>query len=288
MRTALCLLLTGVTLCAAHAADDDILLSQRLLPGRSLLVESSTEAITQIRVLEDRGIVARQAAQGARFPVQLHLVTRQTVRHTTTAAGSDGHYAARMEFLSKTSAIRLPNGEERPVPERQSLVGSVVNAQLDPEGRLKPQTVVVSGGSEESRQLLQPVLSRVLEQVASIPDLRVGRAAFTPQTLRLQIPVAGITTLDLNMDVLYRLVDLKDGEADIEMQYRMTFGAPAAPLGMQATGTGGGRMRYGVAERLTRQHESGTLMTFTLTLPDGTLEMTLNSREKQTTRPSPP
>lgn len=287
MRTTLCLLLACFTLGAAHAADDDILLSQRLLPGRVLLVESSTEAITQIKVVEDRGIVARQAAQGGRFPVELNLVSRQAVRHTTTPAASDGGYAARMEFVSKTTAIRLPNGEERVMPERQSLVGSVVDAQLDAEGRLKPQTVVVSGGSEESRQLLQPMLSRVLEQVASMPDLKIGRSVFTPQTMRLQIPLAGITTIDLNMDVLYRLVDVKDGEADIEMQYRMAFGAPAGQVKMQATGTGGGRMRYGVAERLTRQHESGTLMTFTLTLPDGTLEMTLNSREKQFTRVAP-
>lgn len=283
------LLATLLLLCnAAHAADDDILLSQRLLPGRSLLVETTAEALTQIKVVEDRGIVARQAAQGGRFPVDMHLISRQAVRHTTTPAGSDGGYAARLEFLSKTSAIRLPNGEERPMPERLKLDGAVVGARLDAQGHIKPLTVAVSGTTDANRDLLQPMLARVLEQVASMPDIRVGRSKFTPQTMRLEVPIAGITTVGLNMEVLYRLVDVKDGEADIEMQYRMDFGTSPGAFKMQASGSGGGRLRYGITERFARQHESGTLMTFTITLPDGTLEMTLNSREKQLIRPDTP
>ena len=61
------------------------------------------------------------------------------------------------------------------------------------------------------------------------------------------------------------------------------------PAGQQAAeGTGGGTMLYEVASQTLLSNEAGMLMKMTLDAADGVIEVEMNTKQSQTTRPTTP
>lgn len=279
-RGCLVWVLGGLLALVAHAAEP-VVLDYRLRPERDLVADQVDENVMTGRVLEDRGLVARAAAQGRRFPFTQHLVSRQRVRYTTGAVGPDGSFPATLAVLQRRVGYRLLSGEERLVPGQPDMDRFVFTATIDPQGRVQPKDVQGVEGSGEQRAFAREFLSRLLEQVTRIEPLRVDSEASAQQTVDVQVPMPGLPPLTVHITTSHRLIAVEDGVAQIELVYAMAFDTPPGSARIEASGSGGGTMAYDITARLVRSMETSTLMTFVVTLPEGTLEVQANMRQTQ-------
>lgn len=272
-----------VCIASARAAEP-VELDYRLRAERDLISDQVNENVTTMRVLADRGVVARSAANGVTYPLTFHVVNRQQYRYTTGPSGADGSFPATLSVLSRRSSLRLASGEEQPMAGQPELDNMVFQATIDPQGRLLQPAVVSGGGDATSREALKSVLTSVLEQAARIEPIRVSQDQAAQQVVNLKVPLPGIAALDLKITASNRLMSVADGLAKVEMVYVMEFGVPEGPVKIEASGTGGGTMLYDMAAKLARSVETNTLMTIVAEVPDGTLEFQMNTRQTQKTR----
>lgn len=281
-------LLLALALCLCGApfarAMEPVDLDYRLRADRDLTVDQVQENVTAIRVIEDRGLVAKAAGNGARFPGTYHVVNRQRYRYTTGAAQPDGSFPATLSILSRRVNLRLASGEEQPVTGQPGMDNFVFKALIDPQGRVLQPSVEGEGIDAATQASLKAVMASVLEQATRIEPLRVEQGKAAQQVVNMKLPLPGLTTLDLKITASNRLIDVTDGVAKVEMVYVMEFGIPQGPVKLTASGTGGGTLLYDIAGRIARSIESNTLMTIVAEVPDGTLEFQMNTRQTQNMR----
>lgn len=278
---AIALSLSGTVL--AHAAEA-VDLDYRLRADRDLTVDQVQENVTAIRVIEDRGLVAKAASNGARFPGTYHVVNRQRFRYTTGAAQPDGSFPATLSILSRRVNLRLASGEEQAVTGQPDMDNFVFKAVIDPQGRVLQPSVEAGGIDAGNHEAIQAVMASVLEQATRIEPLRVEQGQAAQQVVNMKLPLPGLTELDLRINASNRLIGVTDGVAKVEMVYVMEFGLPQGPVRLTASGTGGGTLLYDIAGRTARSIESSTLMTIVAEVPDGTLEFQMNTRQTQQMR----
>lgn len=270
---------------APAAAQESIEFIARLLPGRTQVVESATEAVTTLRVIEDRGIVAKSNGRLSGAPTTMTIVREQAFRTATEAAGADGSFAVEMRFLSQSTSLRGADGRLQPMPERATLAGTAIRATVEADGRLRPDTVRIEGPDAALADQLRPALMAALTQAAQLPALTLQRGRSVPQDLSMQLPLPGIATLDMALRITHQLLGVEDGVARIQQVFTLGLGSAPAGMKMSAEGSGGGSLRYDTRSRTVLDSENGTLTTVTIDAPDGVLELRMNAKQTQRLRP---
>jgi len=268
---------------------DRIELNYRLQPGQDLLAETITEVVTDLRVKEDRGLLAQAHARGMRFPLTMHLVNRQVLRYRTGEPAADGSFSAELTQLEKTSSVRLPDGQEQPISDGGDMQGFRMTAVIESTGQLRADSLAVHGVDGQAADAARTVMGSVLQQAAAIEPITLHLGGATPQELRMQVPIPGLSTLDMNMHISNRLLGIADGVATVEMVYRMDFDIPGeGPMKIRADGAGGGRLLYEVATRIAHQTDSSAVMSFEFDTPEGVIEVRMSSNEAQRMRTAAP
>ncbi len=269
------------------AAADFVELDYRLRPDRDQISEQVDENVITMRVVTDKGMVARLTANGARYPLTYHTVSRQRARFTSGSAQPDGSFPAKLVVLSRQMNLSLASGEERAMPGQLPLDNLVFDAVIDPQGRVLQPRLVAEGVDALMLDNVKGVLTSVLEQVTRVEAIRVETTKATEQVMNIQVPVPGLPPLDLRLTASNRLIEIQDGTARIEMLYVMDFGIPNGPIKLEASGTGGGMMLYDVASKVVRRNETSTLMTVLIHMADGTMEQQINMRQTQNMKDAP-
>lgn len=285
----LCALLLFVAAAShpAFANPGTVELNYRLQPDRDQLAEVVTESVVTMRVLEDRGIVAKTQGRLSARPVTLQTTGKQSFRHRNGSVQPDGSFKSEMRYLDKSTVVRGADGQEHVIPEKVSLRGVRVTATVERDGQIRAGSVALSDVDPQHADALRNILTSVLAQAASIQPITLTLGQSVPQDVTLQLPVPGVTTLDMKMQISNRLLGVNEGIANIQQIFSMEFGAPAGPIKMAADGSGGGTLLYELATKTLRSSDTGMLMKLTLDTPEGVLELKLNSRTVQKTRPTP-
>jgi hypothetical protein len=281
------LLYLAVASHPALANPGSVELNYRLQPDRDQLAETVTESVVTMRVLEDRGIVAKTQGRLSARPVTLQTTGRQSFRYLNGIVQPDGSFQSEMRYLDKSTVVRGADGQAHALPEKVSLKGARISATVERDGQIRAGSVALDGVDAQHADALRSMLANVLAQAASIQPITLTPDQSVPQDVTLQLPVPGVTTLDMKLQISNRLLGVNDGVANIQQIFTMTFGAPAGPLKMAADGSGGGTLLYELATKTLRSSDTGMLMKLTLDTPEGVLELKLNSRTLQTTRPTP-
>lgn len=283
LRSLLLPLLLGFGLAAA-AGEPVVDLDYRLQPDRDLTTETLIDGTTTMRVIEDRGIVARSNGRLSSRPTTLRVRTRQAIRFVTGSLQADGSFAAEMHYVDKRSTVQLPDGSEQLVPEPAPLKGVRVHATVEPGGRLREGSVRITGVGAALGDAFEATIAGALSQAAAIEPLRLTRGEGVSQRMSMQLPVPGVASLDIQVLVVNRLVSVEDGLARIQQVYSMEFGAPASGLTMRAEGSGGGHLLYDIASRTVASGETGMLVKITLDTPEGLIEVHLDTRQTRRMR----
>ncbi len=276
------LLIAPQMLCAQTT--QTVQIAYRVQPGVDWISDLTTDAMMSFKVVEDRGIVARSAERGMRFPAQANLVNRQSVRHTTSAAAPDGSFTVDLAFLSKSAAVRDADGKEHVMPDNTALVGSRVQAKALADGRIDAETMTITGAPEDKAALVRPVFQAMFEQMGALENVSLSTGQGASQRVELTLPIGGIARVAIGMDINYKLVEVKDNIAEIDMVYVMDFGTPDQPMRIKAHGSGAGAMRYDTQHQLILSTTDHSLMDMELELPEGVIKVQVMNQQKQVAR----
>lgn len=267
---------------------ESVELRPRMQPDSNHISDSVNDAITTLRVLVDRGIVAKSQGRLSTRPTTVHIVQRQSVRYTNGSVQPDGSFRSEVHILDKTTSVRGLNGDEKLLPEKLPLKGLRTISIVEKDGKLREGSIQVTGPDAKVVAQIRPTIISAISQAASIPPIVLKRGKSVAQTTTMQIPVPGIPNFDLKMNVLHQLLGVEHGVARIQTIHNMDFAVPTGVNTMQAEGSGGGTMRYDVNTQTVLSDESGTLMKFIVDASDGVIEVAMNSRHVQTTRATSP
>lgn len=277
-------LLMPVATPALAQASREVQIAYRVQPGADWISELTTDALMSFTVLEDRGIVARSAERGVRFPAQANLVNRQTVRHTTSLPAADGSFTVDLAFLSRSAAVRDADGQERPLPESAALVGSRVQARARADGRIDPDSLQVLEAPPAQAAQVLPVFQAMFAQMSGLENLRLSDARSASQRVQLTLPIPGMAQVAIGMDITYQLIDIQEDVAEIDMVYVMDFGTPQRATRIRAHGSGAGLMRYDTRRQLILSTTDHSLMDMELDMPEGRIRVQVMNQQKQFAR----
>ncbi len=266
---------------AATAIAQNVVLDYRLQAGKDLRVETVTETVNDVRLKVDRGLGEQVQARGVRFPFVIQTTERQVMRQWSGKPLADGSFQAELTMLEKSMLLRSPDGQVHDVPDTSGMVGLRMAAVIDADGRLREDSIQVSGLNGEAGETAAAVMGSVLQQVAALEPLVLREGASVPQSLRMSLPLPGQMAIELTMHTTYRLLGIDNGVADIETVHRMDFHLPDGPVRMQADGAGGGRMRFELATRTLRLNESSWVAEIELDTPEGLIAMGVSTRFTQ-------
>ena len=129
-------------------------------------------------------------------------------------------------------------------------------------------------------------MAAAIAQAAAIEPILLSKDRSVPQEIGMQLPVAGITTLELKMHISNQLLGVEGGVARIQQIHSMNFGAPTGAIKMSAEGSGGGTLHYEIFTKTLLSSETGTLMKLILDTPEGLIELQMNSKHSQKMRPT--
>jgi hypothetical protein len=120
--------LTATLQTLALSQEQRVELDYRLQPGRDLTATVSNEAITTMRVIEDRGLIEKSNGRLTREGATVHLSTRQTLRYITGERTAGGSFAVEMRFVDKSTTIKGVDDQEQTLPEKKGTKGMNVTA----------------------------------------------------------------------------------------------------------------------------------------------------------------
>lgn len=278
------LAVAGTTGTASAQAPREVQIAYRVQPGADWISELTTDAMMSFRVVEDRGIVARSAERGVRFPAQANLVNRQSVRHTTSPPAADGSFTVDLAFLSRSAAVRDAEGNERPLPDGPSLVGSRVQARASADGRIDPASLQVLNAAPAQMAQVKPVFQAMFEQMNGLDNVRLSGGQSASQRVELMLPLPGLSQVSIGMDITYQLIDIREDIAEIDMVYVMDFGTPQQAARIRAHGSGAGLMRYDTRRQLILSTTDHSLMDMELDMPEGRVRVQVMNQQKQLAR----
>lgn len=282
------LIVLGCVTSEVLANPAGVVLNYRLQPNRDLTVESVTDAITTMRVLEDRGIVEKSGGRLSARLTSIHIKGVQSFRYLTGAVQPDQSFSVDMRYLDKATFLKGPDGQEQLLPDKTPLKGVRVTATVERDGKLRDGSVVVSGVEPALAEPLRLTMASVLNQATSIQPIVLDPSQSVPQEMAMQIPLPGLAPLDIRVRISNRLLAVEAGVARVQQVYSLDFGTPKGAMKIAAEGTGGGTMLYEVASQTLLSNEAGMLMKMTLDAADGVIEVEMNTKQSQTTRPTTP
>jgi hypothetical protein len=283
LRTAI-LILGSLLSCGAIANESNVELTYRLQPSRDLVTDNVIEGVTTIRVIEDRGVIAKSGGRLSLMPMTVTMKRSQSFRYITGDASADGSFSAEMRFLERNTSLKNADGTEQILPERSSLKGASVLAVIESSGALRPNSVALKGLEAALSDQVRPIMESVLSQAASIPSVLLSPGKEVLQDMQMQVPIPGIAAFDIKMKISNRLLKVENGVARIQQVFTMDFGAGPAETKVTADGSGGGTIAFDMNSKTVLSTESITIMRMQVDAPDGTVEIRMNSKQVQSSR----
>ena len=276
-----------VTTAAVASTSTSVELDYRLRPDRDITADMTTEAITTMHVIEDRGIVAKSNGRLSSSPTTIQIIRRQAFRYITGPELADESFSAEMRYLKTRTFLRSLDGQEQALPDKMPLEGLVVRAMIERDGSVRNGSVVLSGLDASAIELFRTTIESVMLQAASIKPIRISIENGASQSLSMNVPIPGASAIDVGIHIHSRLIDVDNGIAKVEQIYTMDFGVPSGPIKMTAEGSGGGTLMYDVASSMLITNRSSSLMKFSLDTPEGVLGISMSSKDSQSMRQTP-
>lgn len=283
LRTTI-VILGSLLACGAIASESNVELTYRLQPSRDQITDNVLEGVTTIRVIDDRGVIAKSGGRLSLMPMTVTMKRSQSFRYITGDSSADGSFPAEMRFLEQSTTLKNTDGSEQILPERNSLKGASVLAVIESSGVFRPNSVALKGMDAALSEKVRPVMESVLAQAASIPSILLTSDKEVLQDMQMQVPIPGIASFDIKMKISSRLLRVDDGVARVQQVFTMDFGADPAGAKVTADGSGGGTIAFDTNSKTVVSSESVTIMRMQVEAPDGTIEIRMNSKQLQSTR----
>ncbi|MEW6206029.1 MAG: hypothetical protein AB1516_11970 [Pseudomonadota bacterium] len=264
-----------------------VVVDQRMQPGRDLSTETISEATITFKVLNDRGIIKQSEGRLSHEATPVLVSTLQSFRTITGPINTDGSFKSEVTFQKRDFHMTGPDGKRQVIPENPTLVGVKVGLVIDSTGKIRDDSLVISGMESRRANDLRGTLVSLIEQITLIPPIQLSENQFHQQVHTLEIPVPGIDTIRFNVTVTSKLLGVVDGIALISEAFDFNLLSPDKLLNVRFDGKGEGSQHYNIEKKLLSQQESTQTIRFTIDSPLGLVEGNMEATTRQRTRFTP-
>lgn len=278
------LFVSALVSTGAAASGESVLLDYRLQPRRDLSSVEVSEMTTTVRVVEDRGIVAKSNGRLTTGPMALQITSRQDTRLITSPPAADGSFSVEVRMTRRTVTAKEDAGREQKIETPLPEGGLAMVAVVEQDGKIRANSLTLTGAPAEVAEPLRTALAKALEQATLMEPITLTRGAFVPQDMSLPFPIPGFGLLEMKTRTLNRLLGVDAGVARIEQVVNVEFTAGGASLKSSGQGSGGGTMLYEPSTRTLLSSEGTLQAKVVIDLPDGVLQIDVQMKQDQKMR----
>ena len=283
------LVLICIVSWSSHAltSSNVVVIDHRMQAGRDLSTKIVSETTLSFKVLKDRGIIEQSAGRLSYQTTPILISTNQSFRTITGPKNVDGSFKAEVDFQKRDFYMTGPDNTRQVIPDNPPLSGVKISSVLESTGKLRKDSLVITGVESGLANQLRSSLVSVVEQLSLTPPVQLSERQSHQQVHTLEIPVPGIDAIKFDVTVSRKLVSVADGIAVISSVFDFKMSSPYQSIKVAFDGKGDGTQHFNIKEKVLSLDESTQTIRFTVDSPLGLVEGHMVAKTTQTTRFTP-
>lgn len=254
-------LIFGITSCAQK---QETRFESKFRPNMVYTMTFLTNSKSEVNFDGPKEKIDKIKASGIVLPMVTENTSRFSTKTTTGTSDSNKNFKAIMEYGEIESIDKL-NGEEN--KSSSPISGLIIKGQYNENNNFKIDTMI----SETLDQNLKNTLRTSLEGIQShikFPDkpMKVGESF--DQNIPMNIPIAGVAPVKVNINTNYKLTQIKESQADFDIRQTVTLDMDSNQLEVKASGGGKGRAEYDIEKMYIVKNETNLELNLTVKVSD--------------------
>ena len=234
-------------------AQQNLVFKIKYLPNRSYDGAITMGMVVHVDLSGDTAILAKMKSQGLSSPLALNMDMKMD--GTTKTGAPDGNQTFPIKMGYKVGNLSLDlNGNSIPIPSEKLGNGVSIYGHVGPDGKIKADSIGGAKMGDTSQEKVAKLMNAIQKQI-QFPEhpMKIGET-FT-QDMPMSIPMGG-NNMDLNSNVVYKLVSISDGNAYFDVQQSMNMSVPVAGATVNVSGAGAGKLVYSIKNNFATDYNT--------------------------------
>ncbi|HZY37983.1 MAG TPA: hypothetical protein VFE53_15100 [Mucilaginibacter sp.] len=234
-------------------AQQNVVFKIKYLPNHTYAGAISMGMVVHADLSGDTAVLAKLKSQGLTPPLAMNMDMKMDGTTKTGATGANQAFPITMGFKFDNLSMDL-NGNSIPIPTEKLGNGVSVYGHIGADGTIKADSIGGAKAGDTSQEKVAKLMNTIQKHI-QFPDhpMKIGET-FT-QTMPMSIPMGG-SNMDLNSQVVYKLVSITDGNANFDVQQSMDMSMPIAGATINISGTGGGKLVYSIKDNFATDYST--------------------------------
>ncbi len=214
----------------------------------------------KVNLSGDTAVLAKLATQGLTPPIAAKMDMKMEGTSKTGAVTANKDFPISMGYKFDGLSMEL-NGNSIPIPTEKLGDGVNIYGHVGLDGKIRADSIGGKKMTDTSQEKVAKMMNAIQKQINFPPHpMKIGET-FT-QDMPLNIPMAG-QNIDINSQVIYKLVSITDGNANFNVQQSMNMSIPIAGATINMKGAGTGKMVYSIKDNFATDYSSNVNLTIT-------------------------
>jgi len=234
-------------------AQENVVFKIKYMPNHTYAGAITMGMVVHVDLSGDTAVLNKMKKQGLSSPLALNMDMKMDGTTKTGAPGANQAFPINMGFKFDNLSIDL-NGNSIPVPTDKLGNGVSIYGHVGADGNIKADSIGGAKKGDTSQAKVAKLMNSIQKNIQfPAHPMKIGET-FT-QSMPMSIPVGG-SNMDLNSQVVYKLVSITDGIANFDVQQSMDMSVPIAGATINVSGTGGGKLVYSIKDNFATDFSS--------------------------------
>jgi len=263
----------------ATAQNDSILVKTMLLPNKEYLVTTAISSKTEMDFEANDSIMQKIKSNGVTLPMVMEM--DQSIFMTTITGDRDGF--GFLKFMTRVdSSISENKINGREAPSQGYLSGLKSFGKVSEAGQITVDSLSSSTMNELEKKYVIQTMQKVFESV-KFPEKPISVGDDFSQSLPLTIPFAGLQSLFFEIDIKYKLREIKDSLAYFDLDESLVLITKDQNLKIDSKGSGNGSMIYNINHNYITEYKSMLDIEMTIDVDSILIHSKIHSNSSQLT-----
>ena len=234
-------------------AQQNVVFKMKYLPNHTYAGAISMGMVVHVDLSGDTAVLAKMKSQGMSSPLAMNMDMKMEGATKTGAPGAIQAFPISMGYKFDNMSLDL-NGNSIPMPTEKLGAGVSLYGHVGADGIIKADSIGGAKKGDTSQASVTKLMNTIQKQI-KFPDhpMKIGET-FT-QSMPMSLPM-GSNNMDLNTEVIYKLVSITDGNANFDVQQSMNMSIPVAGATINVSGTGAGKLVYSIKDNFATDYNT--------------------------------
>ena len=272
--TTILFLILGITSCAQK---QEIRFESKFRPNMVYTMTFLTNSKSEVNFDGPKEKIDKIKASGIVLPMVTENTSKFITKTTTGKTDSDKSFKAIMEYGEIESIDKL-NGEEN--KSSSPISGLIIKGQYNENNNFKIDTMISETLDQNLKNTLRASLEGIQSQI-KFPDnpMKIGESF--DQNIPMNIPIAGMTPVKVNINTNYKLRQIKDNRADFDIKQTVALDMNSNQLEVKASGGGKGKAEFDIEKMYIIKNETSLELNLTVTVNDLVVNAKISTQSNQ-------